>query len=119
MLSGQTVEVNNTDAEGRLVLADGVYYARTRLHCGRVLDMATLTGAQAQATGRYHAAILTNDADWETAAVAAGRRSGDLCHALPYCPELHMPDLQSTVADMKNSNLGKMMVTPSSSNGNT
>ena len=51
--SGKTVEINNTDAEGRLVLADGVVYAARDLHCGTILDMATLTGAQAIATGGF------------------------------------------------------------------
>ena len=46
MYSGKTVEINNTDAEGRLVLADGVAYAAKDLNCDIVLDMATLTGAQ-------------------------------------------------------------------------
>lgn len=47
----RTVEINNTDAEGRLVLSDGVAYAAKDLHCSTILDMATLTGAQGTATG--------------------------------------------------------------------
>lgn len=47
LLSGKTVEISNTDAEGRLVLADGVYYAKNTLHAKNILDMATLTSAQA------------------------------------------------------------------------
>lgn len=47
----RTVEINNTDAEGRLVLSDGVSYAAKELHCSTILDMATLTGAQGTATG--------------------------------------------------------------------
>lgn len=49
----RTVEINNTDAEGRLVLSDGVSYAAKELHCSTILDMATLTGAQGTATGTY------------------------------------------------------------------
>ncbi|CAJ0563278.1 unnamed protein product, partial [Mesorhabditis spiculigera] len=60
MLSGKTVEINNTDAEGRLVLADGVFYAKERLNAGTIIDMATLTGAQSYVTGKLHAALLTN-----------------------------------------------------------
>ncbi|XP_031572072.1 probable aminopeptidase NPEPL1 [Actinia tenebrosa] len=101
--SGKTVEINNTDAEGRLVLADGVYYARKDLKADVVLDMATLTGAQGIATGRYHGGLLTNKESWEIAAVQAGRKSGDLLHPLPYCPELHFCEFSSVVADMKNS----------------
>lgn len=51
--------------------------------------MATLTGAQGIATGKYHGAILTNDEDWELKAVIAGKKSGDLLFPMPYCPELH------------------------------
>ena len=54
--SGKTVEINNTDAEGRLVLADGVAYACKHLSPGLIVDMATLTGAQLVATGKRHAA---------------------------------------------------------------
>ncbi|XP_046901832.1 probable aminopeptidase NPEPL1 [Hypomesus transpacificus] len=54
LYSGKTVEINNTDAEGRLVLSDGVVYASKDLCADIILDMATLTGAQ------YHAAVMTN-----------------------------------------------------------
>lgn len=72
--------------------------------------MATLTGAQRQATGKLHAAVLTNSEEWEKRICAAGRFSGDLVHPLPFCPDLHFADLKSPVADMKNANLGKMQV---------
>ena len=78
MYSGKTVEINNTDAEGRLVLADGVAYAAKDLSCDIVLDMATLTGAQGIATGKYHASHLSNSHSWESALSVAGRISGDL-----------------------------------------
>ncbi|OWK03438.1 NPEPL1, partial [Cervus elaphus hippelaphus] len=99
----RTVEINNTDAEGRLVLADGVSYACKDLGADIILDMATLTGAQGIATGKYHAAVLTNSAEWEAACVKAGRQCGDLVHPLVYCPELHFSEFTSAVADMKNS----------------
>merc|ERR1712136_421546 len=60
LYSGRTVEINNTDAEGRLVLADGVVYAHKDLKADIILDMATLTGGQGVATGKYHAAVLSN-----------------------------------------------------------
>ncbi|XP_063218384.1 probable aminopeptidase NPEPL1 [Bacillus rossius redtenbacheri] len=103
LYSGKTVEINNTDAEGRLVLADGVAYAQKDLKANIILDMATLTGAQGTATGKYHAAVLTNDKNWEEAVVQAGRASGDLVFPLVYCPELHFTEFASAVADMKNS----------------
>lgn len=103
MYSGRTVEINNTDAEGRLVLADGVSYASKDLKCSIILDMATLTGAQGAATGKVHAAVLCNDGEWEECAVRAGRISADLLHPVPYAPEFHFPEFASSVADMKNS----------------
>ncbi|XP_075997395.1 putative aminopeptidase NPEPL1 [Genypterus blacodes] len=103
LYSGKTVEINNTDAEGRLVLADGVVYASKDLSADIILDMATLTGAQGISTGKHHAAVMTNSEQWETACVRAGRSSGDLAHPLVYCPELHFSEFTSAVADMKNS----------------
>ncbi|KAL2091208.1 hypothetical protein ACEWY4_013471 [Coilia grayii] len=103
LYSGKTVEINNTDAEGRLVLSDGVVYASKDLTADIILDMATLTGAQGISTGKYHAAVMTNSERWEAACVRAGRSSGDLAHPLVYCPELHFSEFTSAVADMKNS----------------
>lgn len=103
LYSGRTVEINNTDAEGRLVLSDGVVYAKRDLKADIILDMATLTGAQAVATGKYHAAVLANSEEWEDNVVVAGRTSGDLAFPLPYCPELHFSEFSSAIADMKNS----------------
>jgi len=103
MLSGKFVEVNNTDAEGRLVLADGLFYAKNTLKAKTIIDMATLTGAQSFASGKLHSAILCNNDDSEVQILQAGRKSGDLAHPLPYSPELHFADFKSTVADMKNS----------------
>jgi probable aminopeptidase NPEPL1 len=101
--SGKTVEINNTDAEGRLVLGDGVAYATEHLDASVVVDVATLTGAQLVATGRTFAAVVSNDEALERAAVEVGRESGDLTHPLPYCPELLIAEFKSQVADMKNS----------------
>ncbi|KIH58916.1 cytosol aminopeptidase family, catalytic domain protein [Ancylostoma duodenale] len=119
MLSGKTVEINNTDAEGRLILADAVYYSKHTLKVHRssladvIVDMATLTGAQAYVSGKYHAAMLTNCEDFEqrvSLACMAGRISGDLVAPMVFCPDLHFADLKSPIADMRNSNLGKMEV---------
>ncbi|XP_022653635.1 probable aminopeptidase NPEPL1 isoform X2 [Varroa jacobsoni] len=103
MYSGKTVEVNNTDAEGRMVLADGVVYASKDLGAKTILDMATLTGTQGITTGKYHGAVLTNSSKWEDAALIAGKLSGDLVFPLPYTPELHFKEFSSAIADMKNS----------------
>ena len=101
--SGKQVEINNTDAEGRLVLGDGVSFAAKELAPDAIVDMATLTGAQLVATGRRHAGIVCNDDDLEHKAVLAGRSSGDLVHPLPYAPEFFRKEFRSKVADLKNS----------------
>lgn len=103
MYSGKTVEVNNTDAEGRLVLADGVAWAARNRQPSRIIDMATLTGAQGVSTGQRISALFCNDEATEQLAVRLGRASGDLCHPLPYVPEFHRAEFKSSVADMKNS----------------
>ncbi|KAJ8403300.1 hypothetical protein AAFF_G00355170 [Aldrovandia affinis] len=102
LYSGKTVEIRNTDAEGRLLLADGVVYASRDLKADIILDIATLTGAQGIATGKYHAGLLTNREEWERACVAAGRSSGDLIQPLVFSPELHFSEFSSAMADMKN-----------------
>jgi probable aminopeptidase NPEPL1 len=103
MHSGKTVEINNTDAEGRLLLADGCSYAARVLNCDIVLDAATLTGAQGVATGDHWAAIVSNDDTVEQALCAAGRSSGDQCWPLPFAPEFFRSEFASPIADMRNS----------------
>ncbi|MFT6145978.1 MAG: putative aminopeptidase NPEPL1 [Myxococcota bacterium] len=103
MLSGRTVEVNNTDAEGRLVLGDGVAWAVKYRQPAVLIDVATLTGAQLVATGRLHAAIMSNNEALEQQAVASGRTSGQLVHPVPFAPELFKREFASSIADMKNS----------------
>ncbi|KAF4689349.1 putative aminopeptidase npepl1 [Perkinsus olseni] len=103
MYSGLTVEINNTDAEGRLVMADGAAYAAKHLNPEFLIDMATLTGASGIAAGHFHAAIMANSEEVEKAAVEAGRKIGDMVHPLIFCPEFHRAELQSEIADMKNS----------------
>jgi len=110
-LSGLTCEINNCDAEGRLVLSDGVAHATAlppRLpglsgHPDLLIDMATLTGAQLVATGKRHAGIVSNLESVELDAVAAGRLSGDTVHPLPFVPEFFAKEFTSQVADYKNS----------------
>jgi len=112
-LSGLTCEINNSDAEGRLVLADGVAHAtsipsrlpglRESQQPDLLIDMATLTGAQLMATGKRHAAVVSNLEEVERAAVDAGRLSGDTVHPLPFVPEWYQAEFDSKVADMKNS----------------
>lgn len=103
MHSGKTVEINNTDAEGRLVLADGVSYAARNLKADVILDAATLTGAQMIATGNNHAAVMSNDEQLERLFVDCGRACGDLVHPLPFAPEFYRQEFASPLADMRNS----------------
>ncbi len=103
MKSGKTVEINNTDAEGRLVLADGVAWITAEHQLDALFDLATLTGAALVATGKAHAALYCSDAALEDHVVAAGRGVGEPCHPLIYAPELFRKEFASKVADMKNS----------------
>jgi probable aminopeptidase NPEPL1 len=101
--SGKTVEINNTDAEGRLLLADAVSYAARELDADVIIDAATLTGAQLVSTGKRHAAVVSNREGLEALAVRAGRASGDLVHPLLFAPEFYQSEFKSELADMTNS----------------
>ncbi len=103
MHSGKTVEINNTDAEGRLLLADGVSWAARELRATHVFDAATLTGAQLISTGMMHAAVVSNDEALEQLFVKVGRDTGDLVHPLPFAPEFYQAEFKSPIADMRNS----------------
>lgn len=97
---GKTVEVINTDAEGRLILADALSYAQT-LKPAAMVDCATLTGACVIALGHVAAAVLGTDDGLVEELRAAGERSGDRCWPLPLWED-YREQLDSTVADMKN-----------------
>ncbi len=98
--NGKTIEVINTDAEGRLVLADALWYAR-REGATHVVDMATLTGAMSLALGDLYSGIFANDEAWLDRIVAAGNRSGDLVWPFPLHPR-YRRYIDSDFADMKN-----------------
>ena len=86
-LSGKTVEVNNTDAEGRLILADALTYCVRELGAERVVDLATLTGAVLVALGSTYAALISNDDEWAEAVRRAAEHSGEIAWRLPLHPE--------------------------------
>jgi leucyl aminopeptidase len=98
--NGRTVEVLNTDAEGRLVLADALLVAG-RDRPDAIVDLATLTGAARIALGSLYACLLANDQALADALLAAGRTSGEPCWQLPLVRE-YRDDLKSPVADLKN-----------------
>src|SRR5262249_58882598 len=85
-LNGRTVEVNNTDAEGRLILADALSYA-VELGADRIIDLATLTGAVLIALGSTYAGLISNDNAFAAQVEAAGERTGELAWGLPLPPE--------------------------------
>ncbi|HST69427.1 MAG TPA: leucyl aminopeptidase [Solirubrobacterales bacterium] len=98
--SGKTVEVNNTDAEGRLILADALAYA-IELGAERVVDLATLTGAVVIALGSTYAAVIANDDALAEEVSEAGERSGELTWRLPLHPE-YKELMKGKVADLSN-----------------
>ena len=99
--NGKTIEIVNTDAEGRLVLADALWYAR-REGATHVVDLATLTGAMELALGDLYAGFFANDDEWRDQIALAGQRSGDLVWQFPL-HDRYRRYVDSTFADMKNS----------------
>lgn len=100
-MSGKTIEVGNTDAEGRLILADAVTYAIVKEGAGKVVDIATLTGAVVQALGFTTAGLLTNDDGFCAQLLAAAGRCGEQYWRLPDFEEYRRM-IDSTVADLSN-----------------
>jgi leucyl aminopeptidase len=103
--NGKTIEVGNTDAEGRLILADALWYAREQ-GATHLLDLATLTGAMELALGDFYAGVFGDPPAWRDEVVAAGEASGD--HAWPW--PLHARYgryIESAFADMKNHSILK------------
>ncbi|HEX8783433.1 MAG TPA: leucyl aminopeptidase, partial [Steroidobacteraceae bacterium] len=98
--SGQTVEILNTDAEGRLILSDALHYAR-RFHPAAVVDMATLTGACVVALGHHHSGLMGNDPALVRELLEAGQRADDRCWQLPLTEE-YAEQLKSNFADFAN-----------------
>ena len=103
MLDGKTVEVLNTDAEGRLVLADGLV-AASRTRPDVIVDVATLTGAIVVALGNRHAGVMGDD-DAVAEYLAAAERAGEPAWPLPL-PEHMEEELDSPIADLQNAKIG-------------
>ncbi|MGO8713113.1 MAG: leucyl aminopeptidase [Rhizomicrobium sp.] len=100
-MSGQTIEVLNTDAEGRLVLADALWYAQTRFKPKFVIDLATLTGDIMVALGHENGGLFSNDDRLSERLLAAGRAEGEPLWRLPLS-DAYDKLLKSKIADMKN-----------------
>ena len=98
--AGLTVEVTNPDAEGRLILADALWWAR-RDGATHLVDLATLTGAMRAGMGDMYAGVFATDDAWRDAVVDAGNASGDLAWPWPLHPR-YRSLIESTVADLRN-----------------
>ena len=102
-MNGKTIEVVNTDAEGRLILADVLWYTRAE-GATHLVDFATLTGAMSRALGDLYAGVFGNDETWRDQVVAAGNRAGDHAWALPM-HRRYRRFVDSAFADLKNSSV--------------
>ena len=100
-MSGQTIEVLNTDAEGRLVLADAVWYCQDRFKPQLMVDLATLTGAVIVALGNEHAGLFANDDQLAERLIAAGNAVGEKLWRLPLADGYDRA-IDSDAADVKN-----------------
>lgn len=101
-MSGKTIQIRSTDAEGRLVLADGVYYGDTTYDPVLLVDIATLTGSASRALGKDYGALFTRHDDLVTPFIKAGQQSGDEVWQLPL-NDNHFKAIENNVADVMNS----------------
>jgi leucyl aminopeptidase len=99
-MNGKTIEIGNTDAEGRLVLADGVAYARS-LGITKIVDVATLTGAVVVALGNLASGIFGNDQNWIDTVIQSGESVGERLWQLPTFDE-YKDQYKSDIADINN-----------------
>jgi leucyl aminopeptidase len=100
-LSGQTIEVLNTDAEGRLVLADALWYTQDRFKPQAIIDLATLTGAIVVALGEEFAGLFSNDDLLAERFDRAGKQTGERVWRMPM-DAAYLKDIESSLADVKN-----------------
>ena len=100
-MKGLTIEVANTDAEGRITLADAVHYATNDLGAEKIIDLATLTGAVTIALGEVYTGAVTNNEDFYKEVLEAGKLSGEKIWAFPYDEDYKKLN-KSEVADIKN-----------------
>ncbi len=103
-MSGKTVEINNTDAEGRLILADSITYAIKKLKATKVVTVATLTGAMSVALGNQYTGVwTTQDSDWEKL-LAASKTKGERIWRMPFDKDFLTGFKKSKIADLYNTN---------------
>jgi leucyl aminopeptidase len=99
--NGKSIEILNTDAEGRLILADAIAYAIDRFKPGVVIDLATLTGSVLHALGDKAAGLFSNSESLRDHLIAAAEKSGDYVWPLPLW-KVYDDDIKSDIADIKN-----------------
>ena len=104
-LAGKTVEIKSTDAEGRLVLADAVYYGQQEYAPDVLIDVATLTGSVGRALGQFYAGLFGNDDTLIDQLQAAGKASGEELWRLPL-DERYYAQITSSIADVRNGGSG-------------
>jgi leucyl aminopeptidase len=100
-MSGQTIEILNTDAEGRLVLCDALTWVQRNYQPKTIVDLATLTGAMIIALGNEHGGLFSNDDSLADQLLAAGKASGDALWRFPLSDNYNKL-IDSPIADMKN-----------------
>ena len=105
-MSGKTIEIKSTDAEGRLVLADAVQYGQKEYEPDVLIDVATLTGSVGRALGEYYAGLFGHDEDLMTQLLAAGDASGETLWRLPLDDRYYAQN-DSTIADVRNGGSGR------------
>ncbi len=101
-MSGKTIQIRSTDAEGRLVLADGNYYGDTTYNPALLVNLATLTGAASRATGKDYAAMFTRHDELAAQFLEMGKQTGDKVWQLPL-NDNHFKAIEADVADVMNS----------------
>src|SRR5271168_3710417 len=104
-MSGKSIEVINTDAEGRLILADGITYAK-KLGCTHLVDAATLTGAVVVALSNINTGVFTNNEEFQERLLASARRAGEKMWPMPLDDD-YRELVKSTIADMQNVGSGR------------
>jgi leucyl aminopeptidase len=105
-MSGKTIEIKSTDAEGRLVLSDAVWYGQQEYEPDILIDVATLTGSVSRAVGEHYAGLFSNDDDLAAQLAAAAREAGEPAWRLPLDP-VHYEQISSDIADVRNGGSGR------------
>jgi leucyl aminopeptidase len=105
-MSGKTIEIKSTDAEGRLVLSDAVWFAQMEYDPDVLIDVATLTGSVSRAVGEHYAGLFSNDDTLAEQLAAAARQAGEPAWRLPLDP-VHYEQISSDIADVLNGGSGR------------